>query len=71
MVHGDFQMANVMLKPGEEEKALLIDCDWAGKAGEVMYPVTRSQGFRYPGAPGGPIEAEHDCKFYETWKSKI
>ena len=35
MVHGDFRTANIMLKPGEEEKAVLIDFDWAGEAGRV------------------------------------
>ncbi|PVF94210.1 hypothetical protein CPB86DRAFT_669483, partial [Serendipita vermifera] len=38
MVHGDFRMANIMLKEGEEEKAMLIDFDWAGEAGKVSYP---------------------------------
>ena len=71
MVHGDFRMANVMLKKGEEEKALLIDFDWAGEAGKVRYPITRSRGFHYPGSPGGCIEATHDREFYETWRSEI
>jgi len=30
-----------MLKPGEEEKAVLIDFDWAGEAERVRYAVTR------------------------------
>jgi len=71
MVHGDFRTANVMLKPGEEEKAMLIDFDWAGEAGRAMYPITRSQGFHYPGNAGGPIEAKHDREFYEKWKHEI
>lgn len=71
MVHGDFWMAHVMLKKGEEEKAMLIDFDWAGGAGKVRYPVTRSRGFHYPGSPGGPIEATHDRELYETWRSEI
>ena len=71
MVHGDFRMANVMLKQGEEEKAMLIDFDWAGEAGKVRYPVTCSDGFLYPGRPGGPIDAKHDREFYEKWKGEI
>jgi len=71
MVHGDFRMANVMLKKGEEEKAVLIDFDWAGEAGKVRYPVTRNPGFRYPGSPGGFIEAKHDREFYEKWQGEI
>jgi len=71
MVHGDFRMANVMLKPGEEERAVLIDFDWAGEVGEVKYPVTRSDGLGYPGEPGGPIGAGDDRQLYETWKNRI
>ncbi|PVF96185.1 hypothetical protein CPB86DRAFT_816556 [Serendipita vermifera] len=71
MVHGDFRMANIMLKEGEEEKAMLIDFDWAGEAGKATYPVTRSGGFGYPGKPGGLISAGDDRWFYETWKKEI
>ena len=71
MVHGDFRMANVMVKRGEEEKAMLIDFDWAGEADKVSYPVTRSNGFGYPGYPGGLIGARHDRQFYQTWKDQI
>lgn len=45
MVHGDFRAANIMLKRGEADKVVLIDYDWAGKAGgDVRYPITRSDG---------------------------
>jgi hypothetical protein len=49
---------------------VLIDFDWAGKAGIVRYPITRNDGFGYPGEPGGPIGAEDDRQFYETWKDE-
>jgi hypothetical protein len=71
MVHGDFRMPNIMLKKGEEDKAVLVDFDWAGEAGKAKYPVTRSVGFGYPGEPGGPIGAGDDRRFYETWKDEI
>jgi hypothetical protein len=71
MVHGDFRMANIMLKAGEEEKAVLIDFDWAGKAGEARYPITRNDDIDYPGEPGGSIGAGDDRRFYETWKNRI
>ena len=71
MVHGDFRMANIMLKPGEEEKAVLIDFDLAGEAEREKYPVTRSDGFGYPGKPGRPIGAGDDRRFYETWKNEM
>ena len=71
MVHGDFRMANIMVKPGEEEKAKLIDFDWAGAAGNARYPVTRSHCLGYPGCAGGLIDADDDRKFYLTWKDQI
>jgi thiamine kinase-like enzyme len=71
MVHGDFRMANIMLKAGEEKKAMLIDFDWAGEAGKVRYPVTRSDGFGHPGEPGGFIGATDDRRFYERWRDEI
>ena len=60
-----------MLKPGDEAKAVLVDFDWAGKAGEVRYPVTRSNGFGYPREAGGPIDTQDDRQFYSTWKDEI
>jgi hypothetical protein len=36
-----------------------------------MYSVIRSDGFGYPGEPGGPIGAEDGRRFYETWKNEI
>ncbi|CAG8732401.1 1998_t:CDS:2, partial [Acaulospora colombiana] len=71
MVHGDFRMANIMLKIGEEEKAMLIDFDWAGRGGEVKYPITRSDGLKYPGEPGGPISAGDDCLLFEKWRMSL
>ncbi|CAG8713163.1 5415_t:CDS:1 [Acaulospora colombiana] len=71
MVHGDFRMANIMLKIGEEEKAVLIDFDWAGEAGKVKYPVTRSDDLGYPGEPGGPISAGDDRQYFETWRNEL
>ena len=71
MVHGDFRMANIMLKPQEEEKAMVIDFDWAGEAGVVRYPLSRSDGLGYPGEPGGPIGAGDDRLFYEKWKNEL
>jgi hypothetical protein len=71
MVHGGFRMANIMLKPGEEERAMLIDFDWAGQAEQVRCWITRSEGYRYPGMPRGLISAGDDRRFYETWKTQL
>ena len=70
MVHGDFRTANIMLKPGEEGKAMLIDFDWAGEAGVAKYPFTRND-LGYPGKPGGFIAATHDRTYYEEWKDEV
>ena len=71
MVHGDFRMANIMVKQDDEGKAMLIDFDWAGAAEMVKYPVTRSIGFGYPGCAGGLIGAKDDRLFYQTWKDQL
>jgi len=71
MVHGDFRMANIMVKPDAEEEAMLIDFDWAGDAERVRYPVTRSDGFGYPGFAGELIGVGHDRLFYQTWVDEI
>jgi len=69
MVHGDFRMAN--MKPGEEEKAVLIDFDWARKVGSARYPVTRSDGLDYPGEPRGPIGAGDHRQLCEIGSSNM
>lgn len=68
MVHGDFRMNNVMIKAGEEEKAVLIDFDWAGKVGIARYPHNRADLVDYPGRSGGPIEAKDDRELFDSWK---
>jgi hypothetical protein len=55
-------MAKIMLKLGKEERAMLIDFDWAGQAEQVRYSVTRSDAYGYPGIPGGLISAGDDLR---------
>ena len=71
MVHGDLRDSNIMLRKGEEEKAILIDYDWAGKAGLVQYPLGRGNSSEYPGTPGGDIGEEDDSELFNSWRLKF
>ena len=55
MVHGDFRMANVMVKLDEEEKAVLIDFDWAGEAESVKYPSLAAMALATLESQEGPL----------------
>jgi serine/threonine protein kinase len=59
-VFGDLRQPNVMIT--REGKVQLIDFDWAGKDGEVKYPVAISGSIDWPaGAQGlARIRKEHD-----------
>ncbi|KAF4562916.1 hypothetical protein EYR36_003349 [Pleurotus pulmonarius] len=79
MVHGDLRANNIMIKLDGEQPVLLdsgrvvvkvVDFDWAGEAGVVRYPASRNQdipGLRWPGLPGGVIQAQHDRELFESW----
>jgi hypothetical protein len=67
VVHGDFRTNNIMVKPGEEESAVLVDYDWAGKAGEVHYPLDRNHlGIEWPSQAGSAISLGHDRSMLNT-----
>ncbi|KAI0321154.1 hypothetical protein OF83DRAFT_1051705 [Amylostereum chailletii] len=80
MVFGDLRLLNVMVINSDQNiedghsvdrdklRGLLIDFDWAGKAGEAMYPsdlnpddVDWAEGVE----PGTLITKEHDVKMFE------
>ncbi|KAL1938443.1 hypothetical protein VTO73DRAFT_11683 [Trametes versicolor] len=70
LVHGDVRRPNVVAVPrGDSGQmgAMLIDFDWAGENGKVLYPsrlnpdVDWAQGAQ----PGYPIQREHD---WEMWR---
>jgi len=72
VVHGDFRANNVMVKPGEEELAVLIDFDWAGKAGEVHYPLDRNHiGIQWPGQAGSAISVGDDRSTFKIQWAKL
>ncbi|KAG1834019.1 hypothetical protein DFJ58DRAFT_735930 [Suillus subalutaceus] len=59
-VFGDLRKPNVMIT--KDGKVQLIDFDWAGREGEVTYPVSISPAIDWPeGVQGlGPILKQHD-----------
>ena len=61
-VFGDLRKPNVMIT--KDEKVKLIDFDWAGWDGKVMYPVCINLNLGWPEGVQGlePILKEHDQK---------
>ncbi|KAG0702543.1 hypothetical protein DFH29DRAFT_875082 [Suillus ampliporus] len=59
-VFGDLRKPNVMIT--KDDKVQLIDFDWAGREGEVRYPISISRGIDWPeGVRGnGHILKKHD-----------
>ncbi|ETN18043.1 hypothetical protein PPTG_03762 [Phytophthora nicotianae INRA-310] len=60
-VHGDLRVSNLMWEEDKKELTI-IDFDWAGKCGEVVYPPLINTTAHWPDgvAPGKVIEAAHD-----------
>lgn len=62
-VHGDIRRPNVLVE-ADERGVLLIDFDWAAKAGQARYPVTLNLSGQIPWATGtkagGVIGMAHD-----------
>lgn len=62
LVFGDLRAPNIMVTPNDKVTVRLIDFDWAGKDGEVVYPVSISSQIDWPTGVEGlmPIERRHD-----------
>ena len=63
-VHGDFRLVNILRKE-DNGQLLLCDFDWAGKAGEVRYPIDLNQSIDWPKGvvPLGEIAKDHDTEW--------
>ncbi|KAI6123372.1 hypothetical protein EDD16DRAFT_177805 [Pisolithus croceorrhizus] len=61
-VLGDLRQPNIIVTPDDEIIVRLIDFDWAGKDGEVPYPITISPDILLPEGVAElmPIEKQHD-----------
>ncbi|ESK87100.1 hypothetical protein Moror_11907 [Moniliophthora roreri MCA 2997] len=75
-VFGDLRSSNILVEPepdgeGRRIRVALVDFDWAGKEGEVRYPVGISVngGINWPEGvvPRGLITKEHDEYWLRTW----
>jgi len=73
-VHGDIRNSNIMVPRSDRMKFMLIDFEWAGKNGEVRYPMNVNKGpmlWRPDGAVDGAlILPEHDIDMLDhiiTW----
>ena len=45
----------------------VIDFDWAGVAGDAVYPLNRNPDVSWPGEDGMLISIEDDKKMMESW----
>ncbi|KAI6098167.1 hypothetical protein F5141DRAFT_1066987 [Pisolithus sp. B1] len=66
-VFGDLREPNILVTPGDELTVRLINFDWAGKDGEVVYPISILPDVRWPTGVVGlmPIEKQHDLSNLE------
>jgi serine/threonine protein kinase len=71
-VHGDMRLPNILIGPGDSIK--IIDFDWAGKIGEVVYPPLLNQEidvWHSDVKAGKKILPEHDLYILNTELKKI
>ncbi|PCH34147.1 hypothetical protein WOLCODRAFT_160639 [Wolfiporia cocos MD-104 SS10] len=70
-VHGDLRSSNIMVRiVGANPEIKVIDFDWAGKAGQVLYPAVRNESIDWPGRAYGPIQGGDDRKLLDSWWSQ-
>ncbi|KAG8912250.1 hypothetical protein FRC01_005201 [Tulasnella sp. 417] len=70
---GDLRPSNIVLcernlpDGGTEQGVMLVDFDWAGKAGEQRYPPSLNIRIHWPEGvkPGGIMKKEHDDALFE------
>ncbi|KAG2029126.1 hypothetical protein BDR03DRAFT_881769 [Suillus americanus] len=63
LVHGDIRDTNIMLKKVDRTNVMIIDFDWAGAEGTVLYPAfVNYRDIQRPddARDGRPIKAAHD-----------
>ena len=65
-VHGDFRLGNILVQQTQEgPRALLIDFDFAGRAGETTYPLNLNEAINWPEGvhASALLQTEHDLAF--------
>jgi serine/threonine protein kinase len=80
-VHGDLRSPNLMIKvtgtapeiaPDDSQlpQIMVVDFDWAGRAGQVHYPISRNVTSPWPGKAGGVISLDDDWILVKNWWSE-
>ena len=59
-VHGDLREPNILVSGKSEIKLKIVDFNWAGKVGEVVYPLDLNTNAFKTAKPGKKILMEHD-----------
>ncbi|KIN98312.1 hypothetical protein M404DRAFT_31482 [Pisolithus tinctorius Marx 270] len=72
-VHGDVRSMNIMVSGSDMTEFMFVDFDWAGKIGEVRYPLNVNREiWRPPGVSDGAlIKAQHDMDMLELIISRF
>jgi len=70
-VHGDLRSPNIIVH--KSKQIFILDFDWAGKEGEVFYPLVNPEAFgddceSHGIAFGEPIKKEHDLHMLRKLK---
>lgn len=71
-VHGDLRLPNIMIKDSEVDSEsptpIILDFDWAGIDGEVVYPVNLNPIVDWPDTakPGSFIHNSHDMHMVDN-----
>ena len=68
-VHGDFRGPNILLD--SDNKVKIVDLDWAGEKGKVIYPSELNSIIFWPCEEGQEIQPQHDLYFLAGYKTKI
>ena len=75
LVHGDLRSNNLMVHvnangsvlDGEDVWIKVIDFDWSGQSGEVVYPTARNTGLWWPAGVAEEIVIGHDQAVVKRW----
>ena len=76
LVHGDLRSNNLMIfctltAIVEPVQVKAVDMEWAGRVGEVYYPVDRNEAVGYPGKAGELIGSRDDDQMARQWMNVL
>ena len=71
-VHGDLRDANLILRKGEPARIILVDYDWGGKVGDVMFPARLlHEDLTWTDLKSLEITKDHDRRVLRTTFAKL